>query len=65
MNKVRLAERRKLATIREQARARRTPRQQLDVLDKRLGLNKGAEKERAKLKEQLKDARLTTSSKGQ
>ena len=39
------------------ARAKRTDQQQLNRLDKLLGKNKGAKKERAKLKERIKDER--------
>ena len=39
------------------ARAKRTDQQQLNQLDKLLGKNKGAKKERAKLKERIKNER--------
>ena len=38
-----------------EARAKRTDRQQLNRLDKLLGKNKGAQKERARLKERIKN----------
>ena len=38
----------------QEARAKRTDRQQLTHLDKLLGKNKGAKKERARLKERIK-----------
>jgi hypothetical protein len=37
-----------------EARAKRTPKQQLALLDKRLGKGKGAKKEREKLARELK-----------
>lgn len=39
------------------ARAKRTPAQQLAVLDERLGKGKGAKRERARLKAQLRKAK--------
>ena len=38
----------------QEARAKRTDKQQLDRLDKLLGKNKGAKKERGRLKERVK-----------
>lgn len=41
------------AEIRNTERKKRTPKQQLDLLNKRLGTEIGAKKERAKLKQQI------------
>lgn len=41
----------------QEARAERTPQQQLATLDKRLGDGLGAVKERAKLQKQIEDAK--------
>jgi len=41
----------------QEARAERTPQQQLKVLDERLGDGKGAAKERAKLQKQIEEAK--------
>ena len=40
-----------------EARAERTDQQQLERLDKLLGKNKGAKKERARLKERIKNVK--------
>ena len=40
----------------QKARAKRTAQEQLNHLDKLLGKNKGAEKERARLKDKVKKA---------
>lgn len=41
----------------QEARAERSPQQQLEVLDKRLGNGKGAAKERARLAVEIEDAK--------
>lgn len=41
------------AEVRQAERAKRTPKQQLDLLDRKLGTGIGAKKERAKLKKQI------------
>jgi len=47
-------QRRENALILEEERTKRTDRQQLNRLDKLFGKNKGAKKERAKLKSRIK-----------
>jgi len=42
--------------LRQQQRAERTAKQQLEVLDKRLGKGMGARKERARLLKQVSEA---------
>ena len=41
------------AEVRREERAKRTPQQQIAVLDKKLGVGVGAKKERARLKKQI------------
>lgn len=48
----------KTAEVNRDLRAQRTPRQQLDVLDERLGKNVGAERERARLHGLIIDQKL-------
>jgi hypothetical protein len=43
----------KAASVRAEERASRTPKQQLALLDKRLGKGKGAQKERARLSKEI------------
>lgn len=47
----------KMETVKlnQEARAKRSPEEQLDVLDKKLGKGIGAKKERAKLLAQIKN----------
>ena len=52
-----LTHRQESATLRWFARAKRSDKQQLNRLDKLLGKNKGAKKERARLKERIKNAK--------
>jgi len=47
--------RRQSANKRKEKRLSRSPKAQLAVLDKRLGRNKGAEKERLRLKNEIKN----------
>lgn len=49
MNRNRIRERREEAIERQSKRDNRTEKEQLEVLDNRLGINIGAEKERARL----------------
>lgn len=46
-------DRRKRAMERQEARAQRTPQEQLRILDERFGEGRGAAKERAKLKARI------------
>jgi hypothetical protein len=47
----------------EEARAKLTDQQQLERLDKLLGKNKGAKKERARLKDKVEKAKVGTKNK--
>jgi len=55
MVSLRKEENRSKAKKRKATRSKRTPQQQLDILDQRLGKGVGAVKERLKLEEQLKN----------
>lgn len=56
-NKVRLAERRASAAVRQAAAALLTPQQKLAKLDQSFGVGVGAKRERARLAEQIKTPR--------
>ena len=62
-NKVKLAVRRKTATERQTLRNGRTPQQQLEALDKRLGKGKGAKRERARLEKLIAEPKVEKTEK--
>ena len=55
MNRIRRKERQSSAKERKQRREKRSPQEQLALLDRRLGKGVGARKERARLKKLIKE----------